>query len=306
MSQRSLASIEVRLMSIQSQLQRSVNQTRRKPISSTTQNQKCKFKRTTLKIPHRPCKVEGDTAASGSKAKFIVPEQTVIRLIKPAILLHEENGQLVSELRAVDDRRAQNLSLDDKLQLIRHVQGLRLLLWLFREDNYCQIVRPHLTSVTSSSLLWQTRLTASRHHHDCLSELLCRTTTVVITYLISEHASFVDLVSTFIEKVSAFDSRTSLLHDTFQQPLSISNTSPDSKTKHLSLVLALRERTYNPWGELIRTSLTRIGLDRTELELLNRFSNNPLLVLVKLKCEDRKGGTNKTRILVVARPILGP
>ena len=90
-------------------------------------------------------------------------EEIPVPLIKPGILNYEENGRIISELIPIDDGKVMKMDFKARLDLIRHVQGLRILLWLMRQDNYRSSVpssfgmtpRPSLTRQAKVTSLWE-------------------------------------------------------------------------------------------------------------------------------------------------------
>jgi len=87
-------------------------------------------------------------------------EEIPMRLIKPGILNYEENGRIISELIPIDDRKAMKMDFNARLDLIRRVQGLRILLWLMRQDNYRSSVPSSFGMIPQSSLTRQAKVTS--------------------------------------------------------------------------------------------------------------------------------------------------
>jgi hypothetical protein len=87
-------------------------------------------------------------------------EEIPMRLIKPGILSYEENGRIISELIPIDDRKARKMDFKARLDLIRRVQGLRILLWLMRQDNYRSSVPSSFGIIPPSGLTRQAKVTS--------------------------------------------------------------------------------------------------------------------------------------------------
>jgi hypothetical protein len=87
-------------------------------------------------------------------------EEIPMQLIKPGILNYEENGRIISELIPIDDRKAMTMDFKARLDLIRRVQGLRILLWLMRQNNYRSSVPSSFGVIPRSSLTRQAKVTS--------------------------------------------------------------------------------------------------------------------------------------------------
>jgi hypothetical protein len=87
-------------------------------------------------------------------------EQCLMRLINPGILSYEENGRMISELLPIDNRKAMKLDFKARLTLIRHVQCLRVLLWLMRQDNYRSSTLSYFGMIPQSCLARQAKFTS--------------------------------------------------------------------------------------------------------------------------------------------------
>lgn len=105
-------------------------------------------------------KMKSDPPLAPASGEEVKVECFPMRLIKPGILKYEENGTIISELIPIDDRKAMKLDFEARLNLIRHVQGLRVLIWLMREDNYRSSVQSQFGVIPQSSLTWQAKVTS--------------------------------------------------------------------------------------------------------------------------------------------------
>jgi hypothetical protein len=130
----SFDNVDARLKEIQKQLQQALNQARSAERGKLPNLPLKAFKR---KVPFaarrlelfgfRSCQVQ-------QTSDSIMP--TPLRLVKPGILLQERNGRLEFDLVALEDIDYAAADFNQKVALVEHVIGLRLITWLLRAQNY--------------------------------------------------------------------------------------------------------------------------------------------------------------------------
>lgn len=94
------------------------------------------------------------------------------RLVKPAILIQEENGIMSKELIALEDKRFNSASSNRKLALIQYIQKLRLILWLLERRNYLTFRYNYLGRPARSHLGYQGALNSSWDLANTYTDLL--------------------------------------------------------------------------------------------------------------------------------------
>lgn len=127
------------------------------------------------RISYRASKMEQAGSASGLKSFGLV--QMLVRLIRPVILLQESGGQLLSELLPIEERYPASQDWKERVVLIKHVQGLRLLLWLFRQQNILPASQHYLLSRDPSGITKEASmftLWAKRHTIEALRKNFMR------------------------------------------------------------------------------------------------------------------------------------
>jgi hypothetical protein len=130
------------------------------PGDLTLMDVRLKFLESRLAESMQFSKMTPETFSTQPREKEAKLEQVLMRLIKPGILNYEENGRMISELIPVGDRKALKLDFESRINLIRHVQGLRLLLRLMRQDNYRSSVQSKFGLIAQSTLAWQAKVTS--------------------------------------------------------------------------------------------------------------------------------------------------
>jgi hypothetical protein len=111
-------------------------------------------------LESRLVKLEPESSSKTPARQDLKAEQVPMHLIKPGMLIYEENGKMMTELQAVEDRKAMRLNVEARVNLIRHVQGLRLLLWLMRPNNFRASVSANFGVITQSCLVRQAKVTS--------------------------------------------------------------------------------------------------------------------------------------------------
>ncbi|KAH0538027.1 hypothetical protein FGG08_005339 [Glutinoglossum americanum] len=163
-TQMHLTAIDARLKSIQKQLQKSVLQAR---AGAEQPYARCMRKTPPKRLfSSRARRLEfAGLGSSLTKKPLRHLGLTPLRLVKPGILLHEKNGQLMSELLALDDEAYAKADRAQKIALIEYVGGLRLVVWLLQKQNYLSSVgvglgrnvQSNLTLAASLTSLWESR-----------------------------------------------------------------------------------------------------------------------------------------------------
>lgn len=86
--------------------------------------------------------------------------EATVKIIKPSLLTFEEEGRVCFKLHPLQDTSLEHIDIEKRKSLIRYLQSLRLLIWLFRKDNYVS-GRTQILSITSQSqLAAQARVTS--------------------------------------------------------------------------------------------------------------------------------------------------
>jgi hypothetical protein len=99
--------------------------------------------------------------------------QTIpFRLVKPAILMQEDDGILSKELIALDDKKFTSASSKRKLALVQYIQKLRLILWLLERRNYQTFRNNYLGRPARSCFGYQGSLNSSWNLANTYTDLL--------------------------------------------------------------------------------------------------------------------------------------
>ena len=161
-----MLALDTRLQTMQHMLQDSVN----------SQQQ--------LRVPIRPKKSEHNLSQripEGAKKSELLgklssmrtqePVSELVRLISPAFYLYEKNGAIHTALVARGIRELDGLDIEQRRGVIRYLQGLRLLMWLFKRDNYLttNLIRNH--DMSRSPLALQAGITSAWQFSTNLSDL---------------------------------------------------------------------------------------------------------------------------------------
>lgn len=84
-----------------------------------------------------------------------------MRLVKPAVILYEKNGQMVREPVAIQDRNFATAQDQEKARLIEYVKGMRLVVWLLERQSRLSSAELSLSRTGVSNLMWQASLTST-------------------------------------------------------------------------------------------------------------------------------------------------
>jgi hypothetical protein len=163
-SKASIDAIDARLNMIQEQLQNSIDQSQ-----SSTNRHRFKNPQNSLigSISSRAHKFEPASFTPGEVSHLSLPPSPVLhplRIIKPGLLLQDKKGRLTVELVALDEPQYRLADINQKIALIEHVKGLRLIIWLLQKRNFFPDVELSSKRVAASnfaleaSLAWKWKL----------------------------------------------------------------------------------------------------------------------------------------------------
>lgn len=153
----SLESIDARLERIERELRQSLPGSRRHRHSQNRQRIG-KVARTSFSA--RASEVEPHQ--SSSQVPIGAPRihsSTSFRLIKPGFLLYED-GETKVNLVGLEDAKFVQADTNSQLQMIEYLKNLRLVLWLFKQQNYLAYTQHALARVPKSFLVLQASLTS--------------------------------------------------------------------------------------------------------------------------------------------------
>ena len=130
----SLDNVDARLKEIQKQLQQSVTQAQSAKRGKLPRLPLKAFKR---KVPFAARRLE--LFGFGPSQVRQTSDSTMpvaLRLVKPGFLLQERNGRLEFNLVALEDIGYEAADFNQRVALVEHAIGLRLIIWLLRTQNY--------------------------------------------------------------------------------------------------------------------------------------------------------------------------
>ena len=144
-SQASLNNIEARLQSMEKTLTRGVitksKKTPRRFGHGCTFNKAYAQPRSLPRIPGSDALDHWDLESATRTQRPPEHPHTLMRLVKTAYLVQESNGRPVIEMLATTDNNFESAEIPKKLEMIKYIQGLRLLMWLLRHDNLTSAAR---------------------------------------------------------------------------------------------------------------------------------------------------------------------
>jgi hypothetical protein len=160
--------LEARILAMQLQLISSIEASGnpKRPKPST------KRRRKAYRVSANARKIEltGTVMAEWCSIPVSTAEYSV-RLVKPALLLHEKGGLLRYEVTTLEDEDFEKLDLVQKTTVIQYLQGLRLLLWLLQRDNLLTAAQREAVAESHSSLASQASITSFWEFCNSFAEL---------------------------------------------------------------------------------------------------------------------------------------
>lgn len=156
LSQASLNNIEYRLESVQRTLTRAVAQktkrSARRPKTGRSWRQPQRWSSATQCMDSRSPS-EAMCATSGEDTQGSGASYALMRLVKTAYLVQESNGRAMIEMLATTDENFERADIETKITMIKYIQGLRLLTWLLRRDNFAYTARYFANDDSASGLV---------------------------------------------------------------------------------------------------------------------------------------------------------
>ena len=153
LSERQLQSIDARLGTMQEMLARSISTNQRSDPKSRT-SLAIRTKVGKRRCSNRMFQRAEALNSSKTQASNLRPAAQLLRVVSPALLIYQKDGLLqrelvplvCSELNCIDDAI--------KIQVIKYLQGLRLLIWLLKHNNslMTDVSELHITSRSSFSM----------------------------------------------------------------------------------------------------------------------------------------------------------
>ncbi|KAL9625190.1 MAG: hypothetical protein Q9160_000592 [Pyrenula sp. 1 TL-2023] len=165
-SERQLTEIDVKIQELQQLLELSIR-------SRSAGDGSTSAKRVQNKARRRVSQQASRLELTGTKQVIQGKAPTVdfIRLVSPGILMREERGTTRSDLISLEMEKWNGLSKAQKLNMIRYLQGLRLLMWLLRWDNYISTHSTRSLSPIRSSLAIQAGVSSLWEFSNAFSDL---------------------------------------------------------------------------------------------------------------------------------------
>jgi hypothetical protein len=135
---------------------------------------------------HRSGARVGQGLSSKSRPTSI---EATVKIIKPSLLTFEE-GRVCFKLHPLQDTSLEHIDIEKRKSLIRYLQSLRLLIWLFREDNYVSGRTQILSIISQSQLAAQARITSLWEFYYSFTELksvLCIQSPALLPWVRCKH-----------------------------------------------------------------------------------------------------------------------
>ncbi|KAL9045175.1 MAG: hypothetical protein Q9214_001745 [Letrouitia sp. 1 TL-2023] len=149
-----LQTLDARLQMMQNMLQQSISTNQRRSLKSRIRVAKSRYSN---HVYQRPKALNASETQTWSLPLVIQP----LQVVSPALLMYEKDGVLQRELVPLKCKELNGLDNALKIQMIKYLQGLRLLIWLLGRNNFLAINATKLENPSRSLLAMQAGMASS-------------------------------------------------------------------------------------------------------------------------------------------------